>query len=140
MRLTEKTANGFAPKYERETKTNYYDLVSKLGKLEDIEEELGINLIILFKAMKDGVYLKDNYHFFKDNGDKWFITEIENEIAYYHNQLDVQQFTKRKDGVFGHDEYCPPEEISKGTGTWRSTYIYPKDYGKTWALTKEELQ
>ena len=28
---------------------------NKLGKLEDIEEELGIDLITLFKALKDGI-------------------------------------------------------------------------------------
>ena len=35
--------------------------VDKLGKLEDIEEELGIDLITLFKALKDGinVYYED---------------------------------------------------------------------------------
>lgn len=58
MRLTEKTANGFAPKYERETKTNYYDLVSKLGEREDIEEEFGIDLPTLFKAFRNGIYAK----------------------------------------------------------------------------------
>lgn len=30
---------------------------AKLGKLEDIEEELGIDLATLFKALKNGVYM-----------------------------------------------------------------------------------
>ena len=30
----------------------------KLKSLEDIEEELGIELITLFKALKDGFYIK----------------------------------------------------------------------------------
>lgn len=34
--------------------------LSKLGQLEDIEEELGVDLITLFKALKYGVYFKGN--------------------------------------------------------------------------------
>ena len=60
-RLTKKNNIGYFPAYERETKENYYDLVYKLGVLEDLEEELGINLIILFKA------LKQKYVFHEEN-------------------------------------------------------------------------
>ena len=60
-RLTKKNDIGYFPAYERETKENYYDLVYKLGVLEDLEEELGINLIILFKA------LKQKYVFHEEN-------------------------------------------------------------------------
>ena len=60
-RLTKKNDIGYFPAYERETKENYYDLVYKLGVLEDLEEELGIDLIILFKA------LKQKYVFHEEN-------------------------------------------------------------------------
>ena len=60
-RLTKKNDIGYFPAYERETKENYYDLVYELGVLEDLEEELGINLIILFKA------LKQKYVFHEEN-------------------------------------------------------------------------
>ena len=60
-RLTKKNDIGYFPAYERETKENYYDLVHKLGVLEDLEEELGIDLIILFKA------LKQKYVFHEEN-------------------------------------------------------------------------
>ena len=60
-RLTKKNNIGYFPAYERETKENYYDLVYKLGVLEDLEEELGIDLIILFKA------LKQKYVFHEEN-------------------------------------------------------------------------
>ena len=33
-------------------------IYSKLKSLEDIEEELGIDLITLFKALKNGIYIK----------------------------------------------------------------------------------
>ena len=35
------------------------EIFNKLGKLEDIEQELGIPLEVLFKALKDGVYIID---------------------------------------------------------------------------------
>lgn len=37
----------------------YFEIINKLGQLEDIEEELGIDLITLFKALKDGLYYRD---------------------------------------------------------------------------------
>lgn len=37
------------------------DCVNKLGKLEDLEEELGIDLLTLFKALKDGIYYKNPF-------------------------------------------------------------------------------
>ena len=59
-RLTKKNNIGYFPAYERETKENYYDLVYKLGVLEDIEDELELDLITLFKVLKQRfVYDKD---------------------------------------------------------------------------------
>lgn len=37
------------------------DCFNKLGKLEDLEDELGIPLEVLFKSLKDGVYIKERY-------------------------------------------------------------------------------
>ena len=51
-RLTKKNDIGYFPAYERETKENYYDLVYKLGVLEDIEEEISIDFITLSKILK----------------------------------------------------------------------------------------
>ena len=51
-RLTKKNDIGYFPAYERETKENYYDFVHKLGVLEDLEEELGIDFITLSKILK----------------------------------------------------------------------------------------
>ena len=59
-RLTKKNDIGYFPAYERETKENYYDLVHKLGVLEDLEEEIGIDFITLSKILKQRfVYDKD---------------------------------------------------------------------------------
>ena len=69
MRLTEKTENGYAPElppadplYDRKQQfiDAYKSITNKLGQLEDIEEELGIDLLTLFKALKNGVYYRDN--------------------------------------------------------------------------------
>ena len=51
-RLTKKNDIGYFPAYERETKENYYDLVYKLGVLEDIEDELELDFITLSKTLK----------------------------------------------------------------------------------------
>ena len=39
---------------------NLHTAIEKLGTIEDLEEELGIDLITLFKALKDGIYVKDD--------------------------------------------------------------------------------
>lgn len=36
------------------------EVYNKLGQYEDLEEELGIDLLTLFKALKDGIYLKED--------------------------------------------------------------------------------
>ena len=90
--------------------------VDKLGKLEDIEEELGIDLISLFNIERQ----------LNTKTEIWF--KIEDEIDtsyrydgdYYIIDLKHKAFVKM---------VCEPID-----------YFYFKDYGKTWALTKEELE
>lgn len=74
----------------------------KLSKLEDLEEDLGIDLITLCKAIRDGICLKDKHYV----------------LTHYHIDIMV-------------DEKC---------FFWFGNYYYFKDYGKTWALTAEELK
>ena len=74
----------------------------KLCQLEDIEDELGIDLITLFKALKNGFYYKD---------------------------------------VFGDIEHISKEIInSLINGKIIEIREQMKQYGKTWALIKEELE
>lgn len=82
-------------------------IYNKLGQLEDIEKELGIDLITLFKALKEGIYCID-----------------------FDNQ-DIRKFKAL---------LCF-NSTSKQFYWYGSNIGYPdlKDYGKTWALTKEEL-
>lgn len=76
--------------------------LDKLEQYKNIEEEIGIDLITLFKALKNGIYAEHRYV------QQCYICFIDGEwtIANLKN-----------------DEW------------WLL-----KDYGKTWALTKEELE
>lgn len=86
--------------------------INKLGKLEDIEQELGIPLEVLFKALKEGVWMKSlNY---KD------------KTISYHKQC-----------VLNHQF----KEWILWIGEYENTFMRElKDYGKTWALNSEELE
>ena len=96
----------------------------KLCLLEDIEDELGIDLLTLFKALNKGFYIKYNNKIVHIHPDK-HIT-----INFWYNTINV---------------FIPPKffiDCKKGTD-YLSEEIdeeyWFKDYGKTWALTKEEL-
>lgn len=77
--------------------------MSMSKSLEALEEELGIDLITLFKAYFNGFYIKGGFV----KGGEWYL-----ELC-----LETKSFRlKATDNKY-----------------------YFKDYGKTWALTKEEL-
>lgn len=87
---------------------------NKLGKLEDIEEEIGIDLIKAVELCKQVnskkvVYIKDEWGFYP-------IKTLD--------ELDIE--------LFSHRLY------KNNRGMCVSLDLY--DYGKTWALTKEELE
>ena len=76
----------------------------KLGHLEDLEEELGIDLITLFKALRCGIWIYDN-------GSPFFTSRI--KLSWHLDSI-----------------YCDTSD----------TNVLLREYGKTWALTKEELE
>lgn len=101
----------------------YYDIEEcvvsncsqKLGQLEDIEEELGIDLITLFKALKNGFWSIDkNKHIYKMKP-----TKGNGGAMSYYASLDY---------IITEDTYYDEE------------YFLLKDYGKTWALTRKEIE
>ena len=92
-------------------------VLTKLKHYEDIEEELGIDLITLFKALKNGIYLK-------------FGSEKITGVYYEHRAILPRHFDKDYKGYFIDLQL----ELSINFN------FYFKDYGKTWALTKEELE
>lgn len=109
----------YEPKKEVIEECNRYN---KLADLEDIEEELGIDLVTLFKVLnskelyKKGVFTN-------------FVTKPEEKIVkrefkqiYLINFLDAKEI-----------------RIEIVGNSYREA-LYFENYGKTWALTKEELE
>ena len=87
--------------------------LDRLEEHKKIEEELGIDLITLFSALKNGVY-----HFTYDD----------QLIHDYVWLVDESVYTGKRDKF----------DFSF-MGTFAQETLLLEDYGKTWALTKEEL-
>ena len=85
----------------------------KLKSLEDIEEELGIELSVLFSALKNGVYYFDNHG-----------QLIHDYVCLSDNYLSI--------GV--------RDKLSYSFMTFYDRQILSfEDYGKTWSLDKKDL-
>lgn len=110
-RLTEKdvTKGGSPIYYANKTTLDRFrtidqEIRNKLGQSEDIEEEIGIDLIT-----KDRVEKAETIYHYRNGEMKicgWFRTHIYLEL----------------------------------NGCWSNYTLEYKDYGKTWALTREELE
>ena len=94
-------------------------IYKKLKILEDIEEELGIDLITLFKALINGIWT---------NQEQCYGDEKQGKIRFFQVRLLLEE------NAVG----CIHNSMWKGKEVIRTLYF--KDYGKTWALTKEELE
>lgn len=121
MRLTEKHKdNYYYPKYatvkgivgDQECNIKVDIAIwNKLGEIEDVEDELGIDLRILIKAIRIGIKAK------------WENNEIVSLTVLGCFQLLFNQ------KCFQLIDY-----------NGKKWFYYFKDYGKTWALTEEELE
>ena len=83
--------------------------LDRLEELKDLEEEIGIDLITLFKALKNGIWIKKK-------------GKIKNLLFFYEN-------------VNLYEDYlyiCPVDIYDER--------VCINQYGKTWALTREELE
>ena len=78
------------------------DKLEYADKMKPIEEEIGIDLITLFKALKNGIYKKG-----RNNLKGLILYSKMPMFSFYHKTIDAELI---------------------------------EDYGKTWALTKEELE
>ena len=87
----------------------FRDIYCKLQYLEDIEEEIGIDFITLFKALKHGIYINDG----------GFVDEIGNIY-----ETEIKSI-----------EHWPIWGFTAGDNV---EYAF-KDRGRTWALDKEEF-
>ena len=68
----------------------FKDIYCKLAQLENIEEELGVELIILFKALRDGVFINEDGSVYKD-----YIKSIEHWPdcwGFISNDEDIEVF------------------------------------------------
>lgn len=117
MRLTEKCKNNYVLKREmlrvgKDALLVANELTNKLGQLEDIEEELGIDLDTLFKALKNGIWVK------------YSSAIIEHKTWYVHLTGHYIGWKENSGSLYDND---------------RVENRPLKDYGKTWSLNKEEL-
>ena len=90
----------------------FRDIYCKLQYLEDIEEEIGIDFITLFKVLKHGIYINDS----------GIVDELGN---IYEAEIKCI-------------EHWPVWGFSVGNDETKTFYAF-KDRGKTWALDKEEF-
>ena len=110
---------GVASVWKTKLKNYRYELieeaVDKLGELEDIEEELGIKLTTLFKALKNGFY--------------------------YKKQGIIVHTSYQESYIFLSAKSCLPNQmcIEVHFGDLETMWFYFEDYGKTWFLDNKEL-
>lgn len=101
--------------------------IDKLGQLEEIEDELGIDFLMLDKICKNGVYC-----YKRSVKDFPFVDRRLGDIIHIQNSdIHIQFFGVHKEkrmgvSIMGCIDYV-----------YHSLPI--ENYGKTWALTKEEL-
>ena len=86
---------------------NFEEAIDKLGKIEDVEEKLGMSILALFDILKSRTIFVKHYR---------GIEELDYCLSYDNNG----------------------KEWFMDTPYYKKFYI--KEYGKTWALTKEELE
>lgn len=113
---------GYYPDFQADA---YFDCVNKLGKLEDIEEELGCPLDVVIKALTRGVYVVDE----QTKEIQWILRSLTTFTGLgldtkYSGFIDERPWRKK---VLYKGIKMPP-------------MYYWKDYKKTWWLkeNKEE--
>ena len=130
MRLTNKDINWYEDFVfsmrnrlitENEIKDSIYN---RLKLLEDLEEDIGISLLTLFRILKHGRII---YKYKPFCASKQIILEscIINGLFY-------------ESGQYGLEVYNEEDDIDEEYNDFK--YVYIKEYGKTWALTREELE
>lgn len=119
MRLTKKKdldkgkPSYFEPTHLEEYSTkNKHLAVNKLGKHEDIEDDCGMDLIVLFKTLKSRIYVKNT------QGIRCVSHQSRSYLTFGFDEHEGWYFTYKAKGM--------PQ-------------YFVKDLGKTWAFTKEEL-
>ena len=114
-RLTAKGEVGIALTETSENIVNDFEkVVNRLVELEDfleyIENELGVDLIALFKASKNGFHVKQE--------------DINEGLISLVKGKDIKSIDLITHSIYFNNK----------------NFVYFEDYGNTWALTKEELE
>lgn len=113
-------------KYDVKDCVMMHNAIDKLGRIEDKEEELGIDLETFLKVLKNRhIYVSNSYHT-EFRGEHRIQDYIEIENIYY------AEFSQEElEWIFTfhvYDDYASYPCLVK-----------LKDFGKTWALTKDDL-
>lgn len=135
-RLTEKDYCGYDIK-DRQNFNGYDDekdcqkifsCLQKLGKHEDIEHNLGSEIEKVFKALFVGFYGKvgNEIEFFKPSDERRIILDSNGSTEYFgYWSIAVCNVIQSKNCRFTMEDYAD---------------YFVSNYGKDWALTKEELE
>ena len=99
-------------------------IYNRLKLLEDLEEELGMSLLLLFRILKHGRIIH-KYKIFCSSKEMILESSIINGLFY-------------ENGQYGLEVYNEEDDIDEEYNDFK--YVYIKDYGITWAIKKEELE
>ncbi len=94
----------------------YKEVYTKLGKLEDLEDELGCPIEVVFKALKEGFYTQTMHHTKQDN--TWLGI---NDLGYT-KEIFCMYFDENMSNI----ETCVERDL--------------KDYKKTWWLNGDRSE
>ena len=99
----------------------FRDIYCKLQDLEDLEEDIDMSLLTLFKILKRGQII------------------YKTRSLYHHNKIILE--SRKIDGLYYNGSYYILK-IHNNFEDDNDNYdvVYVKDYGVTWAITKEELE
>lgn len=102
------------------------DLYYKLSVYEDLEEDLGVSLITLSKAIHNGVWAKNSRQGIHFISHITWLCEV--------SEIKQPDGTTKLTPFYGFN-------VWKGNDQDEDDTMYRiEDYGKTWALTREELE
>ena len=99
-------------------------IYNRLKLLEDLEEEIGMSLLLLFRILKHGRIIHKYKPFCA--GKRFILVScIINGLSY-------------ESGQYGLEIYNEEDDIDEEYNNYK--YVYIKDYGITWAIKKEDLE
>lgn len=119
-RLIKKDKYGYGP-------INFMEVCDKLYALEDIEEELGCPLDVVFKAIEDGIVIIGDINEYADKT-LWLDTKPIRVLIGEKQSFEEPRLIK-------YNEWC----FSCYGGSYRGC-VSLKDYGKTWWLKEDRSE